>query len=428
MPYGVTREILKAYGDIVFRLSLNVQTRRGDPVRKLDREEWARQRDDTGLSDVEIADRVGLALPQVTFIRNVIERRLFRTNQYRKLFRLGGGKRYRAEAFADPAETFGVSPEALLLRQALRFDPRLVTRWLDGGFWSAQTMIDRLNEVAGEDPEAMLLVDGISRSTRRETADRACSVAAALAAIGLRRGDVVALMPINGRVWFQCLLGVAALGGTALLLPPDCTADLYLDLIHRSRARALVDGGTAEMGDDLCGRIPSLDYTIDPDDLLARDLSDNRLPGPVAADPLTLTPTQIDGRWALVPHSHQTTLANARTVAARGCVATGLPRDSQLWLALAAGATVDQATPTHGTAALFSVETQILAQPANGALRSIDGTEIRTIDGVIEIRGPGLFPAYFDDPRANALAFTEDGWFRTRWRGQIDGEMLILED
>ncbi|MDH3234160.1 MAG: AMP-binding protein [Alphaproteobacteria bacterium] len=427
MPYGVTREILEAYGDVIFRLSLNVQTRRGDPVRKLDREAWARQRDDTGLSDVEIAGRVGLALPQVTFIRNVIERRLFRSDQYRKLFRLGGGKRYRAETYADPAETFAVEPEALLLRQALSFNPKQVTGWLDGGFWSAETTINRLDELAGEDPEAVFLVDAAGHSTRRETADRAYGAAASLAALGLRRGDVVALMPLDGRTWFLCLLGIAALGGAALLLPQDCIADQYLDLMRRARARALV-APPADVSGDPRGGAPSLDHIVDPDGLLAHELPNSPLAGPVAADPLTLTPTQVADSWALVPHSHQTVLANARATTAAGCNAAGLPLEIRLWQALAAGAAVDLTAPIQGTAVLFSAETQVLGYPANGAFRATSGTELQAVDGTIVSRGPGLFPGYFDNLHANGFAFTDDGWFRTPWRGHVDDEMLVLEN
>jgi hypothetical protein len=427
MPYGVTKEILEAYGDIVFRLSLNVQVRRGDPVRKLNREEWARQRDNTGLSDVEIAERVGLALPQVTFIRNVIERRLFRTDQYRKLFRLGGGKRYRAGAFADPAETFGVQAEALLLRQSLSFDPRQVARWLDGGLWSAKTMIDRLDELADDAPDAVFLIDGTGRSTRRETADRAHAAAASLAALGLRRGDVVGLMPVDGRAWFLCLLGIAALGDAALLLPPDCTAEEYVDLLQRARARALVDPAPALAGNSLLDRVPLLEHIIDPDDLLARAPSNSPLTGPVAADPLTLTPTQVDGNWAFVPHSHQTALANARAAADAGCPAAGLPRDARLWRVLADGAAIELGAAEQPAEVLFTAETQILAFPDGGAFRAIRGTDVRAVDWEVQARGPGLFPGYFDDPRGNQLAFTEDGWFRTIWRGRVEGEMITLE-
>ncbi len=95
MAYGVTQGMIAAYGDLVFDLSLNKQVRRGDPVRALDFEAIEAGRAEMGLSDEEIAPRLGLTAEQVRFIRVVIERRRFRTDQYRKLFALGGGRRYR---------------------------------------------------------------------------------------------------------------------------------------------------------------------------------------------------------------------------------------------------------------------------------------------------------------------------------------------
>ncbi|MGH2615967.1 MAG: AMP-binding protein, partial [Thermomicrobiales bacterium] len=41
-------------------------------------------------------------------------------------------------------------------------------------------------------------------------------------------------------------------------------------------------------------------------------------------------------------------------------------------------------------------------------------------NGEIFVRGPNVFPGYLDDPRANAAAFTADGWFRTGDVGWID--------
>jgi acyl-CoA synthetase (AMP-forming)/AMP-acid ligase II len=130
----------------------------------------------------------------------------------------------------------------------------------------------------------------------------------------------------------------------------------------------------------------------------------------------------------LVPHSHQTALANACATTAAGCDAAGLPLEIRLWQALAAGAAVDLTAPIQGTAVLFSAETQVLGYPANGAFRATAGTELQAVDGTIVSRGPGLFPGYFDNPHANGLAFTDDGWFRTPWRGHVDDEMLVLEN
>ncbi len=97
MAYDVTEEMIEEVGDAIFNLSLNVQHRIGDPVRALAFEQIEQQRASMGLSDAQIAERVGLTVAQTRFIRVVMERRRYRRDQYRKLFELGGGKRYRGE-------------------------------------------------------------------------------------------------------------------------------------------------------------------------------------------------------------------------------------------------------------------------------------------------------------------------------------------
>jgi len=92
---GVTEEMIASFGAVIFDLSINVQDRRGDPVRLLQFEEIERQRDGTGLSDVQIAQRLGLGAEQVTFIRVLLEQRRFKPEKYYRLYQLGGGKRFR---------------------------------------------------------------------------------------------------------------------------------------------------------------------------------------------------------------------------------------------------------------------------------------------------------------------------------------------
>ena len=65
MSYGVTQQMIDTYGEIIFKLSLNKQSRRGDAVRELNFEEIEKQRETTGLTDDEIATRIGLLPEQV---------------------------------------------------------------------------------------------------------------------------------------------------------------------------------------------------------------------------------------------------------------------------------------------------------------------------------------------------------------------------
>ena len=69
MSYGVTQQMIDTYGEIIFKLSLNKQSRRGDAVRELNFEEIEKQRETTGLTDDEIAARIGLLPEQVGVVR-----------------------------------------------------------------------------------------------------------------------------------------------------------------------------------------------------------------------------------------------------------------------------------------------------------------------------------------------------------------------
>jgi len=105
----------------------------------------------------------------------------------------------------------------------------------------------------------------------------------------------------------------------------------------------------------------------------------------------------------------------ARAVAAR------LPhgRFTQLW-----GMTETQA-------GLYSRPDDPLDVSATTAGRPSPGTEVRVVDaegaslapgkeGEFQVRGSLMFPGYFDNPEANAGAFTDDGWFRT-------GDLAVLD-
>src|SRR5260221_11638738 len=122
---GVTREMIEAFGPIIFDLSTNVQDRQGDAVRLLQFDAIERQRDGTGRSDGEIAARLGLMPDQVTFMRVLLEQRRFKPERYYRLFQLGGGRRVwgggggEAEAHFRPQ----VGPPAPAILAALRGRP-----------------------------------------------------------------------------------------------------------------------------------------------------------------------------------------------------------------------------------------------------------------------------------------------------------------
>ena len=49
-------------------------------------------------------------------------------------------------------------------------------------------------------------------------------------------------------------------------------------------------------------------------------------------------------------------------------------------------------------------------------------------DSEILLKGKTIFPGYYNNPEANALAFTEDGWFKTGDAGFIKGNNIILTE
>ena len=117
---GVTEAMVESFGETIFRLSHNHQRRRGDPIRLKDFAAIERQRAALGLSDAEISGRIGLSHDQVTFIRNLVERRKIRRNHYQRLLELGGGRRFRAERFTPHEQRRGYSETAMNLRDAMR--------------------------------------------------------------------------------------------------------------------------------------------------------------------------------------------------------------------------------------------------------------------------------------------------------------------
>ena len=111
--------MIDAFGETVYRLSLNKQRRRGDPVRLLDYEAVNEQRADMGLTDAEIAQRVGLSVDQARFIRIYLERQNYRIDQHRRLFALGGGRRWRPEKYSDPAQRMSYPEPGLRVKKRL---------------------------------------------------------------------------------------------------------------------------------------------------------------------------------------------------------------------------------------------------------------------------------------------------------------------
>ena len=95
--YGVSEDMVAELGNQIFDLSHNKQTRLGDPVRGLDWDAIEAGREGMGLTDGAFAERLNLEVEQVTFIRALVECRRFNPGHYKRIYKLGGGKRYRPD-------------------------------------------------------------------------------------------------------------------------------------------------------------------------------------------------------------------------------------------------------------------------------------------------------------------------------------------
>jgi fatty-acyl-CoA synthase len=58
----------------------------------------------------------------------------------------------------------------------------------------------------------------------------------------------------------------------------------------------------------------------------------------------------------------------------------------------------------------------------NGLALPHDGVQLRIQDGEIQVRGWNVMKGYFNNPEANAKAFTSDGWLRTGDLGELTPE------
>jgi acyl-CoA synthetase (AMP-forming)/AMP-acid ligase II len=334
---GVTREMIEAFGPLIFDLSINVQDRRGDPVRLLQFDEVERQRAGAGLADHEIAARLGLATEQVTFIRVLLEQRRFKPENYYRLLPLGGGRRFRTErGMAHDAyyeSQFG--PDALALRDALRFRPELVRREIESGRWTGDTVATWLARAARAAPGALAIAapghPPIGYAAALERAER---LAAGLARLGLARGDVVTVQLPSIPDFVIAYYAVALLGGVLSTLHMPYGAAEAEPLLCHARARAVICGPATDKADpptlfaDLAARLPSLRHVIAlgpaRPELAARgvvsfealiagaDRADPPAP-PVAADPALMCYTSgTSAAPKAVPHSTQSLLANPR--------------------------------------------------------------------------------------------------------------------
>jgi len=330
---GVSEEMIATYGERIWELSTNVQVRRGDPVRELNWSEIEAQREGTGLTDSEIADRVGLTRNQVLYIRALLERRRFQRHHYYRLLELGGGRRFRHDRFVPHEDRFEFSDAAIALRRSLKFDPETARRYLARGNWNADTVPRWLAERARTQPDRAAVIGPDGSLSYGEVRDKSLRLGNALLGLGIRKGDVVAIQLPNVPEFVVAYFAVCMMGGVLSPLHMPYRTGEIEPLLRHGQARAVIVGCRTESYDaphtmlDLRSRVPSLGNvivvggdaptgTLSFSELMDTGATDEIEDPPVATDPAILCFTSgTSSAPKAVVHSYQTLLANNRLAA-----------------------------------------------------------------------------------------------------------------
>lgn len=107
----------------------------------------------------------------------------------------------------------------------------------------SRTIAAALRDVAERFGDHPAVVDGDLRISYRDLHGRVRDVARALLAEGIGRGDRVAVCAPNGHEWIEAALGAAYIGAVLLPVNTRYTGPEIVDLLVRTRARALVVAG-----------------------------------------------------------------------------------------------------------------------------------------------------------------------------------------
>ncbi|WP_437875997.1 AMP-binding protein [Sorangium sp. So ce513] len=130
------------------------------------------------------------------------------------------------------------------------------------------SLVDLLDEVAERFDHALSVQriepEGLSRTSYRELRDAACKTAARLAALGVRRGDRVALSGANQPAWPIAYFGILRAGAVAVPVDPALDAKAFADIVRTSTAKVVLwDGGVeAKVGAEVRAALPNL-YAFD---------------------------------------------------------------------------------------------------------------------------------------------------------------------
>lgn len=136
------------------------------------------------------------------------------------------------------------------------------------GYWSDRHLIDVIEHWAREDPDHAYLSDGTGELTYGEFRDRAWSLAAALADLGVARGDRVAVQLPNWNEYFLTYAACARLGVVMIPVVAVYRENEVRYLVASAGAVALVTPGVfrgfdhAAMAASIAADVPTLRHRI----------------------------------------------------------------------------------------------------------------------------------------------------------------------
>jgi cyclohexanecarboxylate-CoA ligase len=324
---GVTDAMLASYGDYIWEHSNNVQTRYGDPVRMLQFDAIERQRNN--LTDQQMAQVLGLRRDQVLQIRVTLEARSYHRHRYARLYELGGHRRFRADRFVPHELRDRFRPEAMALRNALRYDPSLVRKYTENGYWADDTLTKWLSRNVAHDARRPVVSGPSGELSYAELADKSERFARGLRLLDIRAGDVVSVQLPNIPEFFIAYMAIARLGAVMSTVHMPYRAAEIHTLLRHNRGRVYI--GLSRWKDcqpvaevlALQGSLPTLDHVIALGDPVSGTKSFTGLFGsepdlprdasPVPADPFLLLFTSgTSSSPKAVPLTYQMALGNAR--------------------------------------------------------------------------------------------------------------------
>jgi long-chain acyl-CoA synthetase len=151
------------------------------------------------------------------------------------------------------------------------------------------TLVSLVDEMAERHDLSLALQrmtdEGLTRTTFRELKARAGAVAARLAALGVEKGDRVALAAENGPDWAVAYFGILRAGGTAVPIDPALDAVGWASLLAESGARVVVWDKAVKAR----GEVASAHPLITAAELCALAEEDDRLTPPA----VTVEPSDV---------------------------------------------------------------------------------------------------------------------------------------